>query len=224
MLSSKKLIALFSVAVVLGACGSAKQFTSKDTETEKIKSIAILPVQVNFTGTLPRKMTQSMLDSLKRQQGLSFQRSLQANLLRYSGEKNKLAGVNFQSIDKTNGLLEKNRLDPATVNNMDPDELARLLQVDAVVKMNVTSNRMMSEMVSLGLGTLKNILFWETNTSPNVTNSISNKTADVIADCTLLKDGKTLWTAQYNEATDWNTSVNDVMQSVTKKMGKGFPY
>jgi hypothetical protein len=177
-----------------------------------------------LTGTLPRKLPEAALDSLRRQQGLSFQRSLHANLMRYNGGKKKIQGVEFQSAEKTNGLLEKNKIDWRAVNNMDPDELARLLQVDAVVKMNVTSNRMMSEIMSLGLGALRTVLFWETSTSPEVTNSISNKTADVYADCALLKDGKTLWTAQYNEATSWKTSVNEVMNSVTRKMGKGFPY
>jgi hypothetical protein len=169
-------------------------------------------------------MTQQMLDSMTLSQGLSFQRALQANLLRYSNGKNKIQGVSFQSAEKTNGLLEKNNLHPSKINTADPDELARLLQVDAVVKMNVTSNRMMSDLASLGLGTLRNILFFGTNTSPAVTSSITNKTADVYADCALLKDGKTLWTAQYDRPTDWNTSVNDVIQTITKKMGKGFPY
>jgi hypothetical protein len=218
------LVLLAFSAILMADCGSAHQVTSKEVETEYVKTVAVLPVQVNFTGTLPGKLSESALDSLRRQQGLSFQRSLHANLMRYNGGKKKIQGVVFQSADKTNGLLEKNRIDWRAVNNMDPDELARLLQVDAVVKMNVTSNRMMSDMVSFGLGALRNILFWETNTSPNVTDNISSKTADVYADCALLKDGKTLWTAQYNEATSWKTSVNEVMQSVTKKMGKGFPY
>ena len=218
------LLLIMTTTLLIAACGTAHQVTSKEVETEYVRTIAVLPVQVNFTGTLPRKLQEAALDSLRRQQGLAFQRSLQSNLLRYSGGRKKVAGVDIQSADKTNGLLEKNKIDWRQVNNMDPDELARLLNVDAVVKMNVTSNRMMSEAVSLGLGALRSILFWETNTSPNVTNNIGNKTADVYADCALLKDGKTLWTAQYNEATDWKTSVNEVMQSVTKKMGKGFPY
>lgn len=219
-----KLTGLLLITVLLASCGTAHQVTSKEVETAYVKTIAVLPVQVNFTGVLPKKLPAPAMDSLSKQQGLAFQRSLQSNLLRYSGGRKKVQGVDFQSADKTNGLLEKNKIDWKEVNNMDPDELARLLQVDAVVKMNVTSNRMMSDMASLGLGALRSFLFWETNTSPQVTNNIGNKTADVYADCALLKDGKTLWTAQYNEATDWKTSVNEVMQNVTKKMGKGFPY
>jgi hypothetical protein len=216
---------LIAVTIILtAACGTAHQVTSKEVETEYVRTIAVLPVQVNFTGTLPKKLPGSAMDSLSKQQGLAFQRSLHANLMRYSGGKKKIQGVDFQSADKTNGLLAKNKIGWREASNMDPDELAKLLQVDAVVKMNVTSNRLMSETASLGLGILRSVLFWETNTSPNVTNSIDNKTADVYADCTLLKDGKTLWAAQYSEPTDWKTSVNDVMQAVTKKMGKGFPY
>ena len=215
---------MVAVVCLATACSSARQFTSKDAETARIKTIAILPVQVNFTGTMPAKITTAMMDSMKVQQGLAFQRALQASLLKYSGGKSKIPGVDFQSADKTNGLLQKNNLSWQDINSKDPDELARLLKVDAVVKMNVTTNRMMSDLASLGLGALRSFLFWETNTSPQVTGNIGNKTADVYADCVLLKDGQTLWTAQYDQATDWNTSVNEVMQSITKKMAKGFPY
>lgn len=213
-----------ALIVGLGACKSGKQLTTDYAATAKIKTIAILPVQVDFTGNLPAKITPAMLDSMKIQQGYTFQNALQANLLRYNGGRKKIQGVSFQSTDKTNGMLKKNNITVQDIRVKDPDELARLLQVDAVVKMNVTSNRMMSELASLGLGTLRNILFWGTNTSPAITSSIENKTADVYADCTLLKDGKVLWAAQYEKPTDWNTSVNSVIESITKKMGKGFPY
>lgn len=211
-------------AIVLVSCGSSKQFTSQEVETVNVKRIAVLPVRVNFTGNLPKNITQPMIDSMVVQQGSVFQHALAANLLRYNGNRNKIQGADIQSVDKTNGLLQKNHLTAAGVSNMDPDELAKLLDVDAVVRMNVTSNRIMSELASLGLGTLRNILFWGTNTDPLISSSISNTTAKVYADCALLKDGKTLWAAQYDEPTDWNTSTNDVIVKITKKMGKGFPY
>jgi hypothetical protein len=211
-------------ALVLVSCGSGKQFTSRDAAVSKVKSYAVLPVQVSFTGNLPKNVTPVMLDSMVQQQGLTFQRALHANLLRYNGDKGKIPGVDLQSAERTNALLQKNHISQRELNTTDPGELAKLLQVDAVVKMNVTSNRMMSDLASLGLGALRDVLFWGTNTSPLITGSISNKTADVYADCALLKEGKTLWTAQYDKGTDWNTSVNDVIQTITKKMGKGFPY
>ena len=213
-----------AVSMVMTACRSGRQFTSNDAQTAKIKTVAILPVQVNFTGNMPAKLTPAMLDSLKQQQSIGFQRALESNLMRYSGGRSKVQGVSFQSVDKTNGVLQKNNMSWQSIASRDPDELARLLQVDAVVKMNVTSNRIMSDLASMGLGTLRNILFWGTNTSPGVTSAITNKTAQVYADCVLVKDGRTLWTAQYEKPTDWNTSANDVIASITKKMGKGFPY
>lgn len=208
----------------LAACSSGKQFSTNDLAGAKVRTIAVLPVKVNFTGNLPKKFTPGMADSLEREQGRVFQQSLVNNLLRYSGKNGKIPGASFQSIDKTNGLLNSHNIDWKNLNTTDPDELAKLLGVDAVVKMQVTSDRLMSDMASLGLGTLRNILFWGTNTGPEVTSSITNKTAEVYAQCSLLKDGKTLWAAEYKKATDWNTSIQDVIGSVSKKMGKGFPY
>ena len=220
----KKSTGIYLLLIVfLAACSAGKQFATHDLAGTKVRTIAVLPVKVNYTGNLPRKLTPAMADSLEREQGRVFQQSLVNNLLRYSGKNGKIAGASFQSIDKTNGLLN-NRINWKELNNTDPDELAKLLGVDAVVKMQVTSDRLMSDMASLGLGTLRNILFWGTNTGPEVTSSITNKTADVYAQCSLLKDGKTLWTAEYKKATDWNTSIQDVVASVSKKMGRGFPY
>ncbi len=210
-----------SFVVLLASCSSGKQFTTKDDDINKVKTVAVLPVQVVFTGNLPAKITTEMADSLAQVQGYSFQQSLHANLIRFSGGKNKIAGVGFQSADKTNGLLLKNHITPKDAYTKDPDELAKLLQVDAVVKMSVTSNRIMSDLASMGVSTLRNILWMGSNTIPT---GMSNKTADVHANCVLIHDGKDLWSAQYDRPTDWNTSVNDVVERVTTKMGKGFPY
>lgn len=220
----KKLLLLSLSAILLFSCRSANQSTSNDADLYQVKSIAVLPVQVNYTGTVPKKMTQAMLDSLAQVQGLQFQQALQRNMMRFNGGKKKIQGVSIQSIDKTNSLLQQNNLNVKAAFAKDPDELANVLGVDAVVKMNVTSNRLMSDLASLGIGVLDNILFFGTNVNPGVTLGLNNKTADVIANCVLLKNGKTLWTANYDRPTDWNTSVYTVMDRVTTKMGRGFPY
>jgi hypothetical protein len=220
----KKLILLSLPVLLLFSCRSANQSKSNDAEIYTVKTIAILPVQVNYTGTIPKKMTQVMLDSLAQVQGIQFQQALQRNVMRFNGNKKKIQGVSIQSIDKTNSLLQQQQLTVQNAFTKDPDELAKLLGVDAVVKMNVTSNRLMSDLASLGIGVLDNILFFGTNVNPGVTLGLNNKTADVLANCVLLKNGKTLWTANYDRPTDWNTSIYTVMDRVTTKMGRGFPF
>jgi hypothetical protein len=220
----KKWIFIAGVLFFFTACRSGRQFTSDDAISAKVKQVAVLPVQVVYTGNLPKNFTQSMADSLATEQGRAFQQSLLNNLLQHAGRSKKAAGADFQSIDKTNALLRSRGIQWKDIPSQDPDQLAKLLGVDAVVRMQVTSDRLMSDMASLGLGTLRNVLFWGTNLSPAVSGSITNKTAEVYAQSSLLKDGKTLWTAEYKKPTDWNTSIRDVMAKVSKKMAKGFPY
>lgn len=220
----RTLYAFFLLTLVFTSCRSGKQFTSPDAGYGKITNIAVLPARVYYTGNLPKDFSQAMADSLAQEQGRAFQTTLLNNLIQYSGGSKKMPGAGFQSADKTNGLLRKSGLSWKEILERDPDELAALLGVDAVVRMNVTSDRLMSDLASLGLGTLRNILFWGTSTAPVWPASIPNKTAEVYAQCALQYKGKTLWTAEYRKETDWNTSIRDVMAVVCKKMGKGFPY
>ncbi len=220
----RTLYAISFLVIVFTSCRSGKQFTAPDAGSGKISHIAVLPVRVYYTGNLPKDFSPALADSLAQEQGRAFQTTLLNNLIQYSGGSKKMPGASFQSADKTNGLLRKSGLNWKEILERDPDELAALLGVDAVVRMNVTSDRLMSDLASLGLGTLRNILFWGTSSAPVWPAAIPNKTAEVYAQCALQCKGKTLWTAEYRKETDWNTSIRDVMAVVCKKMGKGFPY
>jgi hypothetical protein len=76
----------------------------------------------------------------------------------------------------------------------------------------------------MALGTVKDLLFFSTNTNPAITSTIPTSTGDIRASASLVSHGKTLWNAAYNQPTDWKRGSDDVVMHVTKKMGKGFPY
>jgi len=183
-----------------------------------------LPVQVQFTGQLPHNVTQAQLDSAALKTGYTYQQIVLANFQRYAKPRKKFNMVQIQSPDKTNGLLRSASISANDAFNTDPDVLAKMLGADAVIKMNVISNRMMSDLASMGIGAVHNIIFLGTQMDPVVGGSISNKTADVFANCVLVKNGETLWSAEYQKPTNWHISGTDVMNKITRKMGKRFPF
>lgn len=205
------------------ACRTGRTYTTQDPDLYKVKTIAILPVKVILTGNQPKKLTKAQLDSIADNDGYIYQMSLKNNLLSRSGGKNRIQGVSYQAVEKTNNILQKGGYNIEKIVNTDPDELAKLLGVDAVIRMEVTSNRIMSDLLNLGLDVLNDILI-KNNTDLGVLNGAQNRTADITSNATLIYNGKTLWNARYNRETDWQTNGRNTVDAITAAMGRNFPY
>lgn len=213
----------FTAMIFLMSCGPSRQYTSADIATKNIRTIAVLPVEMEFTGTLPQNMTMEMKQQVEEAESKGFQQVLYSNLLRYEGRKNKMGTVQFQSIEKTISILNQNNISYRDAWSKDPDELSKLLGVDGVIKMKVVKKRFMSDLASMGLGIVKDILFFNTNASPTIYTGVSNKTGDLYATCSMIHAGNDVWNARYDGETNWNSSAQDVMNRITRKMAKGFP-
>ncbi len=205
------------------ACRSGRNFTTQDPDLYKVKTIAILPVKVVLTGNLPKKITQAQIDSIADKDGTIYQMSLKNNLLSRSGGKNRIGGVSYQAIEKTNAVLFSAGYTTEKIYTKDPDELAKLLGVDAVIRMEVSSNRIMSDLANLGLNILNDILI-RNNTDIGILGNANNRTADITANATLIYNGKALWNSLYNRPTDWQENNREVINGITAAMGRNFPY
>lgn len=220
----KKLSLVFVIVIaILSSCRSGRTYTSQNPDLYKVKTIAILPVKVIFSGNQPKKLTKGQLDSIADNDGYIYQMSLKNNLLSRSGGKNRIGGVSYQAVEKTNSVLMKAGYNIDKIVTTDPDELAKILDVDAVIRMEVTSNRIMSDLANLGLDILNDILI-RNNKDIGVLNGANNRTADVTANATLIYNGKTLWNARYNRPTDWQQNLREIVDAITAAMGRNFPY
>jgi|GEM_PF-2524803 len=218
------IVALGTSVALLASCSSGNHYRSKDIDAYNVKSVAVLPVQVNYSGPIPKKASADYLPNMLAGQSKAFQRALHDNLLRYSREKKKVGYADFLSVDKTNGLLASKGITRANVGEYDTDSLAKMLGVDAVVTMQVNTNRIMSDAMGMALSTVRNVLFFGTNTDPALTGQIPANTGDLTANAALVNRGKTLWSSRYNEPTDWRRGADDVVYTVTKRMGRNFPF
>lgn len=224
----KHLKHLYFILLIVGisSCRTGRNYTSQDPDLYKVKTIAILPVKVIYNGNIPKKLTKAQLDSIAIVDGLFFQKSLNNNLLSRSGGKKRIGGVSYQATEKTNNILTNSKYNLTNFYTADPDELAKLLGVDAVIKMEVTSNRIMSDLASLGIDLLKEILG---NNNINLGTVLGgaadqNRTADITTYSTLIYSGKTLWNSRYQQSADWQDNTNEVIDRITSAMGRNFPY
>ena len=224
------LISTLSVLFIV-ACSGPHYFLAPDfnSKTAGHKNVAIIPFEMIFTGKKPEKLTADDIKKIEEGESQAFQMSLYNNLLRYSRTKNGTIMITFQPYEKTNQILKDAGLSVRDVWSTDPQKLASILGVDAVVKSRVQKNRYMSDLaaygIDLGYSVIQAIglefggaLLYALVGPP--------KTNDIDSQCTLFNgaDGSVLWKDMYKASASWNAPANEVIENLNSNFARHFPY
>jgi hypothetical protein len=188
-----------------------------EQQTAGHKLIAVLPAEMIFTGTQPKNLTQQDIARIEEQESKSFQVALYNSILRYANTRQYMTTVNVQDFVSTQRILEENNIPVRDAWHKDDAQLAKLLGVDAVVRMRIQQKRYMSDYASYGIDVAREI------TKLPIPYGI-NKTNDIYATCSLVSDGQTLWNNNYKGASNWNMQANEVVEQITDNFGRNFPY
>lgn len=194
-----------------------------EEETRDHKKVAILPAEMIFTGTRPQNMTDADITKTEELESTVFQQYLYNNILKYSKKRKYYTYVTFQSTTNTLQLLEKNNVSVRESWRMTAEELKKMLNVDAVVRMKVQKERYMSDLASLGISVGQKVL----NTIGNPVGlgvPVSSRTNIISSTCSILSDDIVLWNDAYTRATDYYTPGRQVIADITDNFGKRFPY
>ena len=206
------LISLLIFTLFLAGCApviyKAKDFSSI---TATHKTVAILPADV-IIQLRPREMKNTSAEQmirLEEQTGKSIQDKMYTWFLKRS-DKFKYT-VSFQDISKTNALLLQAGLDYDHIKTKTKDELAKLLEVDAVISTKAIMEKPMSDGAAIVVG----VLIGSWGSTNQVQTSISINEA--------LK-GELVWKYDYVASGSVGSSperlVNDLMRNASRK----FPY
>ncbi len=226
----KHLIPLIPLVLLSVAC------TAVDYESPRFRdltlghrTVAVLPFEMVFQGKAPAELTAAQIRAIEEGESLAFQTSLYFRLLNRVG-KGKI-GVEIQPVELTNRLLADHRISIRESWEMPTEALARTLGVDAVVRTRVEKTRYLSDLASYGIDLGSHVLaeIIHHNTDGDVHLPIPyglSKTHDIFADGALLsgRDGGLLWRVAVYRETDWTRPANDVIEGLTKKLAKKFPY
>ena len=214
------LLTLLLVAVFMSACNTVR-YAATDLESQALthQEVAVLPVEINYSGPIPKKLSREQLMDIDTRESLLYQNSLYHQLLRKS---HKYPTIDLQPIERTNSMLQAQNISPIEAWSMDPQELAQLLGVDAVVRATVDESRYLSDGTALGIDIARTILFedsWFAGFG-------DTKTADVRASYAIFDaaTGKMLWKMAVIREADWNDRPEEVVNGVNRKIARNFPY
>jgi hypothetical protein len=200
---------------------TAGNFSEK---TEDHKVVAILPAEVSFTGKQPKNLSPEDISKAEETESINFQYALMNGILRHANTKKYITTVNFQDVNTTQKILDENNISVRDSWKKDDNEIAKLLGVDAVIRMNIRKQRYMSDEASYGVGVAKSVIYRTgIGSKVPVPNSVG-KTFDIYASCNLLSDNQTLWNDNYKRSTDYETQPNVIVEWITDWFGENFPY
>ncbi|MBI1344405.1 MAG: hypothetical protein GC171_15900 [Terrimonas sp.] len=195
-----------------------------DQQTVNHHLIAVLPSEMIFTGKLPKDVPAETIAKMEEDESKSFQMALYSNILEYANTSRFYMFVNVQDINTTLNKLSENNISIRDSWKMDDKKLTQLLGVDAVVRMQVTKKRYMSDYASYGVTLARNVIR-ETPLSNKLPIPRSmGKTEDIYAYCSVVSNSITLWNNSYKGYADWNNPSNVIIENITDSFGRNFPY
>ena len=193
------------------------------------RTVAILPFEMVFQGKASPGLTVPRIRAIEEGESLAFQSSFYFRLLDRAG-KGKI-GVEIQPVEVTNRLLADHRIGIRESWEMPTEALARILGVDAVVRTRIEKTRYLSDGASFGIDAgshlLADIVHHATDGDVDLPIPYGlSKTHDIFADGALLsgRDGGLLWRVAVYRETDWTRPANDVIEGLTRKLARKFPY
>lgn len=227
----KKLIPLLFLGLAVGLSGCKNYFVANNFEeiTANHKLVAVIPVKMIFTGNQPKDLTKEQIKELEEAESRAFQIAMHDEILASTRGGRKPIRVNFQSYTETMNLLNDNNISVRECWDYDPKALAQILNVDAIVTMDVTKKRYISDLASFGISVGREIIgiiggFGLGTVYGGLTRI--GRTNDVIASAKLINrtDGAVIWSRADTQSTDWSNPAETVVRYMARRMAHDFPY
>lgn len=214
--------------LLLSACSTpyyiAHDFEARTFDHERV---AILPIEVLFTGRLPEALTEADLQKIQAAEARAFQISFYNEILRSTKSGRKPIHVTLQHYSRTLDIMEEYGMSIEESFDYNPAELAEMLEVDAVVKARIEKERFLTDLESYGiemgirLGEVLSRIPIGPWLPPNAT-----RAKTIRADYTLLDgdDNATLWSIAFDVDADWREPANEIIDGISRRAAKQFPY
>jgi hypothetical protein len=157
----QKLLLLPLCVLLLISCRtnrSVYKSSGFDEKSSIVKTVAVLPFNIVSTGYREKTVSDADIKNANEKLGYNFQESLFNFLLETNGKKKKAPVTSFQPLQTTLAILAASKLDVATMYSKRPEELTRLLGVDAIVMTTLETHKNMSDGAAYGVYAARAIL------------------------------------------------------------------
>jgi hypothetical protein len=131
--------------------------------------------------------------------------------------------ADFQSLQKTNALLQKADLSIDDAYLKTPEELAQLLDVDAVLMTTLSKDKHVSDNLAYGIAVGQAVI---TAVSRNAVLMPGLNAADLNLNCSLYSknDSKLLWKTFRQGSTDLPGRLDDLAEFYSNWIARKFPF
>lgn len=206
-----KILFFFSFFTTVFSYSQDKQIFESPKMQEFIsthKKVAILP----FNATIGyRKLPKDFSADANKEAELKLGNDMQSGMYTYLLRKTSDYTVEVQDIERTNALLKKNDLIDKLAETS-PEELAKVLGVDSVIKCSYSYQKTKSEGGAIALTLLVGF-----GTGSVATGALTMQINDG-------KEGELVWRFYKQMAEDVMSSPAAMMERMMRKVGRNFPY
>ena len=214
---------LLFAALLFTACNRFYKNPDFEAKTQDHRTIALLPFQITITGRLPKDLTPENRKKIEEAESVAFQRSFYSQIHIVGARGSRQLSVVVQPTEKTNQILADNGIGTVESWDQDPQKLAELLGVDAVVRCKAIKQRYLSDLESIGVqvGTtiLKSVFGLGYFGWAGRTNDVEVMTN--IIDAT---DGDNLFSGRDEVSVDWSRPANEAVEQINRRIARRFPY
>ena len=161
---------------------------------------------MTYTGLIPDEISEEDLILVEEAESIAFMTSYYNEVLRSTRSGKKPIRVNIQHYKNTLQLLDDNGINILDSWDMKAEDIAEILQVDAVLRGYIEKNQLITDLESFGIDVGIHIINILTNNALwpwipyKLTKSKEVKTNYSIVDG---QDGTTLWSIAYDIDADW---------------------
>jgi hypothetical protein len=215
-----------AIVAVLQSCSSEVYNNESYIRTAGLsgKKVAILPVEVEFTGNLPKGYTLDNKKGIEDKESTEIQNMVYREyLFRAKKGRKKQHSVELINIDQVNSRLRQKGIEPRESWTMNPDSLGKLVGADMVMRVRVKKDRIMSNAASMGIGVATTVLGNILNRSGSGASTnigSGGKTYNIYFDATLSDDksGTVISKISKDGDASWSQSPEDVIKNSSGKM------
>ena len=157
-----------------------------------------------------KDMDEEQLHRIEKSEGEGIQTAMYSWFLKRK-KRGKLQTIQVQDPKTTNVILKRNNIDYDNINEFTPQELAKILEVDAIISGEFETNKPMSEGASVALGLL--VGFWGSTNKAVVNMSVHNT-----------EDGVLLWNYNKKVTGSLGSSTEDLINILMRKSSRRLAY
>ncbi|MEM6718198.1 MAG: hypothetical protein AAF611_02685 [Bacteroidota bacterium] len=205
------LVVLFCVGMQLS--NAQKRIYVSDSFDELSKDhkiIAILPFQTTLNLKSDKKSyTKEQIAELEQREGIAVQQALESYFL--DRKRKKKLKIEFQDINTTNRLLKKAGIEAEDMDIYAPQELCKILNVDAIVSGSLTSRLLLSK---------------DIDTSFDLVTYLKGKSdyGKIIIKLSNKGNGKLLWRYEKTINRKSGKNTQNIINKMMRKASRKFPY